>query len=233
LLIKYSGFPEPFVDQNERTHRIWRKDRRDRIIREDLRDLNRVQEISQLQTLALLLPEKVGSPLSIDSLREDLSTSHDSVSRWLRWFQDLFIHFEVKPWSKNIKRSLRKEGKIYLYDWTEIEAKGPRFENLIACHLLKACHFWTDTGFGEFELFYLRNKEKEEIDFLVVRDHKPWLAFEAKYSETEINQKVFRRYHQQLGCPIIQVSSENEIYWKSKEAPYYCISASSLLRKLP
>lgn len=76
LLMRFSGFPEPFVEQNERTHRIWRKDRRDRII------------------------------------REDLSTSHDSITRWLRWFQDLYIHFEIKPWSKNIKRSLKKEGKI-------------------------------------------------------------------------------------------------------------------------
>jgi predicted AAA+ superfamily ATPase len=228
-----SGFPEPYLAQNERIHTIWRKDRRDRIIREDLRDLNRVQEISQLQTLALLLPEKVSSPLSIESLREDLSTSHESVTRWLRWFQELYIHFELKPWSKDIKRSLKKEGKIYLYDWTEIEAGGARFENLIACHLLKACQSWTDLGYGEFDLHYLRNKEKEEVDFLLTQNRKPWLAIEAKLSEPKIDIKTFERFSSQVSCPFIHVTMEPDIFWKDKTRNFYSMSATHLLSHLP
>lgn len=232
-LFEFSGFPEPYLEKNKRLHTIWKKDRRERLIREDLRDLNRVQEISQLQTLALFLPEKVGSPLSIESLREDLSTSHDSVRRWLNWFQELYIHFEIKPWSKNIKRSLKKEGKIYLYDWTEVEDKGARFENLIASHLLKACHVWTDLGYGEFDLHYLRNKEKEEVDFLLTKDRRPWFAVEAKLSDSKINRKVFDTYVKQLDCPIIQVSLLPGIFWADKKNKFYSMSATHLLKYLP
>lgn len=232
-LLEYSGFPEPYLEKNKRLHSIWKKDRRERLIREDLRDLNRVQEISQLQSLALFLPEKVGSPLSVESLREDLSTSHDSVRRWLNWFQELYIHFEIKPWSKDIKRSLKKEGKLYLYDWTEVENEGAKFENLIACHLQKACHIWTDLGYGAFELHYLRNKDKEELDFLITENKKPWLAVEAKLSESKISPKIFERFGHQLNCPIVQVSMLKDIYWKDSKNKFYSLGAIEFLRYFP
>jgi uncharacterized protein len=97
---------------------------------------------------------------------------------------ELYYAFEIRPFSKRVARSLKKEGKIYLWDWSEVQAPGPRFENLVACHLLNACDFWTDTGEGTFELRLLRNREKEEIDFLITRDGKPWLPVEAKVADT-------------------------------------------------
>ena len=134
--------------------------------------------------LASLLPEGVGSPLSRNSLREDLEVSFDTVSRWLAALMELYYAFEIRPFTKRVARSLKKEGKLYLWDWSEVDSAGPRFENLVACHLLKACDFWTDTGEGTFELCLLRNREKEELDFLVVRDGKAWLPVEAKVADT-------------------------------------------------
>ncbi|KYG66319.1 hypothetical protein AZI86_04490 [Bdellovibrio bacteriovorus] len=210
-LFKFSGFPEPYFANSEKIHRLWRSGWTEKIIREDLRDLSRIPELSQVEMLVSLLPDKIGSPLSIQSLREDLEVSHDTVSRWLKYLNELFYFFELKPWTKSIPRSLKKEGKIYLYDWTEIDSPGIKFENMVASHLLKACNFWTDTGEGAFELFYLRNKEKQEIDFLIVRDKKPWLCVEAKYSETVIDKKVADKYTDYLGCPykIIAISTPN------------------------
>jgi predicted AAA+ superfamily ATPase len=153
-LMKFSGFPEPFFAGSEKILRIWRKGRNEKIIKEDLRDLSKLPELSQVEMLASLLPSKIGSPLSVQSLREDLEIAHDTVSRWLKYLNELFYFFEIKPWSKSIPRSLKKEGKIYLYDWTEIEVEGVKFENFVACHLLKACHYWADTGEGDFDLFY-------------------------------------------------------------------------------
>ena len=110
--------------------------------------------------LVSLLPEKIGNPLSVQSLREDLEVSHDTVRRWLNYLTELYYFFEIRPWTKSVARTLKKEPKIYFYEWTEIESVGPRFENMLAVHLQKACHFWTDTGEGDFSLHYLRNKEK-------------------------------------------------------------------------
>ncbi len=230
-LFKLSGFPEPFLANSEKILRIWRKGRNEKIVREDLRDLSRLPELSQVEMLTSLLPMKIGSPLSVQSLREDLEVSHDTVSRWLRYLNELFYFFEIKPWTKSVPRSLKKEGKIYLYDWTEIEDIGPRFENLVACHLIKACHYWTDTGEGDFDLFYLRNKEKQEIDFVIIKDKKPWLCFEVKVSDTSIDHKVADKFVGYLKCPYVQIV-QSEGIWRT-DGEKLVVSAARAFAGLP
>lgn len=230
-LLKLSGFPEPFFSGSEKILRIWRQGRNEKIVREDLRDLSRLPELSQIEMLTALLPGKVGSPLSVQSLREDLEVAHDTVSRWLRYLNELFYFFEIKPWTKSVPRSLKKEGKIYLYDWTEIESPGAKFENLVACQLLKACHFWSDTGEGAFELFYLRNKEKQEIDFLIVKDRKPWLCIEAKLSDKNIDTKTANKFTSYLGCRFVQIVFEPGV-WRVREDQLVA-SAAAVFSGLP
>jgi len=237
-LLKLSGFPEPYYANSEKILRIWRMGRNEKIVKEDLRDLSRLPDLAKVEMLATLLPEKVGSPLSVQSLREDLEVSHDTVTRWLNYLRDLFFFFEIKPWSKSIKRALKKEGKIYLYDWTEIPNQGAKFENLVAAHLLKACHFWTDTGEGKFDLHYIRNKDKQEIDFLIVKDTKPWLCLEAKISDVQIDVKTTVKFLNQLKCPFVQIVLDDSV-WKlekisSDESPKMMVaSATRVFAHLP
>jgi predicted AAA+ superfamily ATPase len=182
-LLEFGAFPEPFLRQDARYARIWRRGRLEKVIREDLRDLSRLPELSRIEMLAALLPERVGSPLSVAALRDDLEVSHDTVTRWLMYLRELYYLFELKPFRGNLRRSLRKEGKAYLWDHSEVDDPAARFETLVAAHLLKACHYWTDTGEGDFALHYVRDKEKREVDFLIVRDRKPWIAIEAKRAD--------------------------------------------------
>ena len=121
------------------------------------------------------------------------------MRRWLTCLKEVYYVFEIKPWSRSIPRSLRREGKVYLWNYASVPTKAERFENLIGSHLLKACHFWTDTGEGEFELFYLRDKERHEIDFLIVRDGKPWLPVEVKHADTSLSPN-WHRFLPRLGC---------------------------------
>jgi predicted AAA+ superfamily ATPase len=230
-LYKFSGFPEPYLSQSEKILRIWRRGRNEKIIREDLRDISRLPELSQIEMLASLLPERVGSPLSIQSLREDLEVAHDTVSRWLKYLNELYYFFEVKPWSKSVARSIKKEGKIYLYDWTNIESEGARFENMVGLHLLKACHYWTDTGEGDFDLHYLRNKEKQEIDFLIVKDKKPWIMIECKLNETHINSTAVEKFNRYFKCPYVQVVLQPKI-WRHENNMLVC-SFDRLTCQLP
>lgn len=230
-LVNYGGFPEPYFARNPKIVNLWRRGRNEKIIREDLRDLSRIIELSQVEMLTALLPLKVGSSLSIQSLREDLEVSFDTVKRWLRHLMELYFFFELKPWSKSVVRSLKKEGKIYLYDWSEIENKGARFENIIASHLLKAIHFWQDTGEGNFELHYLRNKEKQEVDFLITRQSQPWLMIETKLSSTQIDTRTSEVFKRTLGCPYVQVTGDEGI-WHFKDNTLLT-SATRLLHGLP
>jgi predicted AAA+ superfamily ATPase len=182
-LAKFGGFPEPLLGQNIPKARLWRRNRIDTVIREDVRDLTRIPELGRIEMLAALLPERVGSLFSLASLREDLEVSFDTVRRWTVLLKDLYYIHEIKPYHTSIVRSLRKEGKIYMWDYGEVTDPAARFENLVANHLLKACHLWTDTGEGALDLCYVRNKEKQEIDFLIVRDRQPWLPVEVKLAD--------------------------------------------------
>ena len=199
-LFEFGGFPEPFLRQSERFARLWRRGRAEKIVREDLRDLSRIPELSQVEMLMSLLPERAASRLSRQALREDLEVAHDTVSRWLGFLESLYYHFELRPFARSVPRSLRREGKLYLWDWSEVGAPGPRFENLVASHLLKAADFWTDTGEGVFDLQYLRNKEKAEIDLLLTRDRKPWLAVECNLTDDALSP-AFGAFLPHLGWP--------------------------------
>ncbi len=212
-LFERSGFPEPYLSSSPKIRSLWQKGRKEKIIREDLRDLSRIQEISQIEILCDLLPEKVGSPLSVQSLREDLSVSHDTTTRWLLYLKELYYFFDVTPYSKSIARSLRKEAKVYLYDWTEVRDEGARFENFVASHLLKACHYWEDTGEGLFQLHYLRDKDKNEIDFIILRDKKPWFTVECKLHDKNLGH-AYKKFQPQVNCPHIQVVFEEGVFQK-------------------
>ena len=210
--LKFGPFPEPLLKQNTRQARAWRKQRHDLIIREDLRDISRIPQLARIEMLAALLPERVGSLFSINSLVEFLEVSHGTIKTWLEYLKQLYFLFDVKPWQKRIPRSLKKEGKIYLWDYSEVDDKAARFENMVACHLLKACDYWNDSGEGDFALYYLRNKEKQEIDFLIIKDGLPWLPVEVKLSDVTPSGN-WRRFLPLIGCKhALQVV--NKPYWK-------------------
>jgi predicted AAA+ superfamily ATPase len=198
-LMAYGPFPRPLLDQDNRKANLWRQSREQLVIREDLRDLSRLPELERIEMMTALLPERVGSLFSLSSVARDLEASVPTIKRWMTYLKDLYYLFEIRPYSGKIVRSLRREGKIYLWDYGAIHNPASRFENLVALHLLKTCHFWTDTGEGVFELFYLRNKEKQEIDFLIVRDGVPWLPVEAKMSDSELSSN-WKRYAPLLPC---------------------------------
>jgi predicted AAA+ superfamily ATPase len=193
-LLTFGGFPDPYLKGSANFHRLWIKGRIDKLVREDLRDLSRIQELSQIEMLVALLPERVGSLLSLAPIRRDLEVAHLTVKRWLNYLSELYYFYEIKPYSKSIPRSLKKEGKIYLWDWSELENEGSRYENLVASHLLKSCHYWTDSGEGQFDLHFLRNKQKQEVDFLIVRDKKPWISLEVKSGQTSFEKSILK-YH--------------------------------------
>jgi predicted AAA+ superfamily ATPase len=213
-LWQFSGFPEPFLAQSTRRANAWRRMRLQQLVREDLRDLSRLPELSQVEMLLSLLPERVGSQLSRSSIREDLEVAHTTINRWLNYLEALYYHFEIKPYSKSIKRSLKKEGKLYLWDYAEDLGDSARFENLVAQHLLKACHYWTDAGYGNFELMYLRDIQGYEIDFLIIKNKKPWLPVEVKLSETSPSAN-WKTFLPQLPCDLgVQIVKEPKSHLK-------------------
>lgn len=186
-LLNLSGFPEPLLGGSQKKAKRWSRLRLEQIIRGDVRDFKNIYDLELISLLAHLLPERVGSPLSMNGLVEDVGVTYATLREWLAVLESVYVCFKVKPYHRNISRALKKEAKYYLYDWTEITSAGARLENLVAVHLLKICQFWTDTAEGVFDLYYLRTKEKAEVDFLITSDQKPWLLVECKSNETSIS----------------------------------------------
>ncbi len=199
-LIARSGFPEPLLEGSERTFRRWQKERLERFFREDVRDLEAVRDLSPLETLADLLRERVGSPLSINALREDLEASHRGISHWVDVLERLYHVVRIRPFTSRKVQALRRMPKAYFWDWTLAEDRAARFENLLGLHLLKLCHYLEDHEGLSVELAYLRDRSGREVDFLVTLGGKPWLAVEAKLSETRIDPAL-RYFRDRLALP--------------------------------
>ena len=208
-----SGFPEPYLANRTTTYRRWSSTYSNQLIREDIRDLTGIKSIGDLETLYHLLPSKVGSPLSVPSLASDLRVSYNTVQSWLSVLERFFLIFSISPWTKKISRSIQKERKIYLWDAPRIEDPGACLENMVALELWRAVTNWNDLGYGEFSLHFLKNKEKQEIDFLIANGGKPILLIEAKLSEQQPSPAL-KKFQSVLNVPAVQLIKEDEGFRK-------------------
>ena len=186
-LLTLSGFPEPFLSGSEIEARRWSREYRTRLIREDVTSLERIQDLGHLELLMLRLPELVGSPLSVNALREDLQVSHKSVSNWLGALERLYSIFRLSPLGAPRIRAVKKEQKHYHLDWSLVPGEPARFENLVACHLLKWVHFEQDTAGRELDLRYFRDIDRREVDFVVTERGRPVKLVECKWSDADVD----------------------------------------------
>ena len=160
------------------------------MVREDIMDMEAIRDIGSMKLLSDLLPAKVGSLLSLNAIREDLEVSFRAVSRWMDILETFYYHFRIYPFSARKIRSLKKEPKLYLWDWSEVEDEAARFENLIASHLFKYTHFIADYEGFKADLHFLRDVDKREVDFLVSIDGKPWFAVQVKLNDTALSPQL-------------------------------------------
>ena len=199
-LWRHGGYPEPFLKREMRFSRRWQTLRFEQLVREEIRDLTQIQHIDQLETLVRVLADRSAHQLVYGNMADIVRVSVDTVRRWIDILRNMHLGFLVRPWYKNVSRSLRKEPKWFLRDWASIEDMGDRAETFVACHLLKAVDGWNDMGLGKFEVGYLRDKEKREVDFVVVRDGSPWFLVEAKHHDESLS-KTLTYFQKQIKAP--------------------------------
>ena len=197
-LLNYGGFPKPYLTATPEYHHLWKNLRNKQLFREDLRDLTKLHELDLVEKLGDILRFHAGQLISYLSLSRMVRSSDVTVRRWIEILKSFYWCYEVRPWTKNVVRSLIKEPKFYLWDWTLIEDQGQKFENVIASHLLKAVNFWTDSGFDDYKLHFIRDKEKREVDFIIIKNSRPWMLVEAKLSNSESLSSSLVYFHKQL-----------------------------------
>ncbi len=190
-LMTVGGFPEPFLDSSERTARRWRKERFDLILREDIRDLEKINEIQNIALLVDLLKSRVGALIVVSNLAQDLQVAPNTVKRWIEILERMYLIFIVRPYTDKLSRSISKPFKVYFFDNADVEGdEGAVFENLVATHLLKKIQFNEDFEGYRQQLHFIRDKEGREVDFLITKDKKPEILIEVKWSDDQISKNL-------------------------------------------
>ncbi len=201
-LLKFGGFPEIFLKGTEKALQRWHNLRLDALVSQDIRDIENLRDLTGIETLIHLLPGKVGGLLSVNSLREDLLVAHKTAASWVDVLERFYYHFRILPHQSSRIKALRKEPKLYLWDWSEVADDGARFENLMASHLLKFCHYLHDAEGVRTELRFLRDVEGREVDFLLTVDGKPWFCVEAKTSDKSASRSLLH-FKGKLDLPLV------------------------------
>jgi len=230
-LLNFGGFPEPYLKNSKTFPKRWRRIHTNTIIREDLLDLERVRDIKSIEILIDLLRARVGSTISYTSLANDLQVSIHTVKHWLQILENLYIIFPVRPYHKNIARSLLKESKYYLYDTGAVDGGvGAKLENTVACALLRELHFFEDTTGSKVSLHFLRDKEKHEIDFLTVIENKPVTMIEVKAGDDNFSRSLFRFHNFMKDVVPIQVVYK--LKHKKSKGPATMLPAHEFLKNI-
>ena len=233
-LWELSGFPEPFIKGKKSFWSAWSMAYGQQIVRDDLRTLADIRNLDLVETLFALIPSRVGSPLSMNNLARDLQVAFDTVKNWLLLFDSFYLTFRLSPWTAKISRSILKEKKIYLFNYPVIEDQSARFENLVALEFLRAIEMWKDYGWGSFTLHYLRDKDKLEVDFLIVKNNKPLLLVETKLSDDAPSASLIN-FQDYLNIPAVQLVKKEGIkkIYKNKKNNILVVTAHRWLSALP
>jgi predicted AAA+ superfamily ATPase len=228
------GFPEPFLSGSQTHFRRWARTYQKQLLREDIRDLTALRHIDTVDSLYMLLPDRVGSPLSMESLGRDLQVPSKTIKQWVEVLERFFLIFRISPWTRKVTRAIVKEKKTYLMNPALVSSEGARFENMIALELFRAVSNWNDWGYGDFSLHYLRNKEKEEVDFLVADGNKPLFMVECKLSDDHLPPSLLK-FQSILKIPALTLVRKEGVYKRSMNQglPLLTVSAPWWLQGLP
>lgn len=232
LLAKFGGFPDPFHKQTERYRKMWSRGRLEKIVRQDLFDLTHVHDLSQFEVLALMIKERVGSLLSYRSISEDMQLNEVSVKQRLKQLECVYWHYLVTPLSKNVVNAIKKAAKSYLWDWAEVLDPAARLENMVVSHLLKATHYWSDLGYGEFDLRFIRDKQQREVDLVLLKDGTPWMLIEIKSRDTSPGKALVHFRKKWPKALAVQLVDEKDYYRHHKDADLHVVSVRNFFGEL-
>lgn len=213
-LLTLGGFPEPLLSGSETEASRWRLAYSSRLVRDEIHSLEQVRDLDRMELLLDRLPATVGSVLSLNSLREDLEVSFATVRHWVSIFENLYTVFRVPPFGAPRIKAVKKEQKLYFWDWSTVEEPAKRWENLVAVHLLRWVHWREDVEGEKWELRYFRDVVGHEVDFVLLRKGIPWCAVEVKSAERGVDQNL-KYFLERVRCPnAFQVSLVGAHDWQ-------------------
>lgn len=204
-LIERGGFPEAYLAEDNTEANRWRIQYINSLLSTDIFEIDTIRNIKAMQTVFQLLRNRVGSPISFQSLAQDAEVSPTTVKSYIQLLEALYVVFRVHPYSKNIARSLLKEPKIYFFDTGLVDGDaGIKLENLVACSLLKHVYGKIDYLAQDYALHYLRTKDAQEVDFALTHNQEIEQIIEVKLSDRNLTKPLIM-FHKKYNYPAIQL----------------------------
>lgn len=229
-----SGFPDPFLKNNTKFYNRWSESYHKQLLREDIRDISGIKNIDLTEILFSLLPSKIGSPLSIAGLARDVNVSFDTIKNWLSLFERTYLLFKIDCYKEKLTRAIQKEKKIFLFDYVKIQSEGAKFENMVALELLRLISGLNDRGYGTFDLNYLQTRDNEEVDFIILKNRKPFLLIETKLSDDSASRHLIK-FQKIFNVPAIQLVQKANLFKiiSNEKNKILLVSATHWLQNLP
>lgn len=205
-LMERGGFPEPYFAQDKLEADRWRLQYINSLLSTDIFEIETIHNLKGMRLVFDLLRNRVGSPVSYQSLSEDVGVSPVTIKKYIQILESIYVIFTITPYSRNIARSLLKEPKIYFFDTSLVQGDtGIILENLVAVSLLKSIYARVDNLAEDCTLNYLRTKEGNEVDFAIVNNNKVESILEVKLSEQPLS-KSLRMFYEKYNYPAIQLA---------------------------
>ena len=204
-LIISGGFPEPFLSEDPHDIKRWRNLYSENLIREDVLDFEAIHDFQSIKYLVQILQQRVGSPISIQTIANDLSITHKTIQKYILILEALYIIFRVPPWSKDISRPITKQSKYYFFDTGMVAGdKGAILENITAVALKSHAYSQIDIYGIPAGLYYLRTRNGNEVDFCFVEKNAVSFIMEVKSSDSSVS-KSLRFFSNNYNCNAIQL----------------------------
>lgn len=235
-LLALSGFPEPLYKGEKRFAGRWRLQYGHLLLREDLRTLEAVKDMEKIETLFAQLATTVGSVLSINALREDLEVAFATAKNWLQIFERLYATFRIAPYGPPSIRAVKKEQKLYFWDWTRGQTEAGQMENLVAVHLLRWVDWMQDVEGIPAELRFFRTPQGHEVDFIILKNHQPWMAIEVKSTDRPLDsglQYLVERLHIPYAFQLSFRGNQHHHFPQVGKNGVTLVNARSFLANLP
>lgn len=205
-LMTRGGFPEPFLAANDVDASRWRALYIESLLRTDVLDFARIEDLKAMTEIFTLLRHSVSSAISYSSLARNLNISPLTVKKYLGILESLFLIFTIRPYTHKISRAILKEPKVYFFDNGLVAGdSGAQLENFVAISLYKDVQNRNELTGETNHLAYIKNKENKEVDFVVIDSHNTIVKLiEVKTSDAKLSANI-QYFQNKLAVPAVQV----------------------------
>jgi len=219
------GFPEPLVKKFP--SRDYLVTLFDSIVYKDIVKRFHIRSVQGIEDLAMYLLSNIASEYSYTSLaRVTRSKSPMTVRKYLGYLEEAFLFFSLPRFSFKVREQVAANKKIYCTDTGFVAAKvfrvsenrGKMYENLVAIEL------WRLQQQNEASVWYWKNAQQEEVDFVVQREDRIMALIQvcADLKDERTRSREIRallKASRELRCNNLLILSEQEE--KTEEAEWF------------